>query len=154
MRCDARTKRLSLYASGLSAEGVSFSRDGKWMAYVKYPQGELWRSRADGSEPLQLSSQPLFATSPVWSPDGKQIAFTAMRTGEAWHTYVVSAEGSEPQRISEVGDGVDPGWLPDGSLLMVDQANGAGAFVLLNLHTGHLTPVPGSNGLFSPRISP
>ena len=154
MRCDARTKRLSLYDSGLSAEGVSFSRDGKWMAYVKYPQGELWRSRADGSEPLQLSSQPLFATSPVWSPDGKQIAFTAMRTGEAWHTYVVSAEGSEPQRISEVGDGVDPGWLPDGSLLMVDQANGVGAFVLLNLHTGHLTPVPGSKGLFSPRISP
>jgi len=31
------------------------------MAYVKYPQGELWRSREDGSESLQLTYRPLFA---------------------------------------------------------------------------------------------
>jgi Tol biopolymer transport system component len=155
MRYDSRRKSFSLYASGLSAEGVSFSRDGAWMAYVKYPQGELWRSRADGSEPLRLSSRPLFAATPSWSPDGKQIAFAGLRAGEAWHSYLVSADGGTPRLISELGEALEPTWSPDGnSLIFGDQSQGDHMIGILNLQTKTISRVPGSRGLFSPRMSP
>ena len=49
------TQQFSPYLSGISAQGVSFSKDGAWMTYVTFPGGELWRSRTGGSEPLQLT---------------------------------------------------------------------------------------------------
>jgi len=155
IRYDPRAKSFSHYASGLSAEGVNFSRDGAWMAYVKYPQGELWRSRADGSEALQLSSRPLFAMAPVWSPDGKRIAFSGVRAGEAWHTYVVSAEGGEPRSIDAIGKGVEPTWSPDGnSLIFVDDTGANGSIGVLDLQTGRIAPIAGSRDFRSPRMSP
>jgi Tol biopolymer transport system component len=45
------------------------------------PQGELWRSKADCSEPLQLTFHPLIAWDPHWSPDGKRIAYAGLKPG-------------------------------------------------------------------------
>jgi Tol biopolymer transport system component/DNA-binding winged helix-turn-helix (wHTH) protein len=155
MRYDPLTKSVSLYASGLSAEGVSFSRDGEWVAYVKYPQGELWRSRIDGSEPLQLSSRPLFASTPAWSPDGKQIAFNGFLVGEQSHSYLVSADGGGFRRIDKIGEGVDPNWSPDGSsLVFMDDDHDNGGIEVLNLQTGSVVPLPESKKLLAPRMSP
>ena len=155
MRYDPHTKSLSPYASGLSAEGVSFSRDGKWVAYVKYPQGELWRSRIDGSEPLQLSSRPLFASTPAWSPDGTQIAFNGSLVGEPAHSYLVSADGGGFRRIDKIGEGLDPTWSQDGSsLVFMDDDHDNGGIRVLNLQTGSVVPVPESKTLIVPRTSP
>jgi Tol biopolymer transport system component/DNA-binding winged helix-turn-helix (wHTH) protein len=160
MRYDAHTRSVSLYDAGMSAEGVTFSRDGTMVAYVKYPQGELWRNRIDGSEALQLSSRPLFAANPAWSPDGRQIAFNGIRAGENWRPYLVSAAGGEPRRIDKIGQGIDPTWSPDGNSLVfgnfLNFTDHADDYMIriLNLQTGNLTPVPGSGGLTSPRISP
>jgi eukaryotic-like serine/threonine-protein kinase len=55
MQYDQKSQRLLPFLSEFSAEGVNFSKDGAWMAHVKFPQGELWRSKADGSESLQLT---------------------------------------------------------------------------------------------------
>jgi hypothetical protein len=44
---------------GLSAGPVDFSPDRKWMAYISYPDGTLWRSRLDGSDKVQLTLPPL-----------------------------------------------------------------------------------------------
>ena len=154
-RYDTHTKRMSLYASGISAEGVSFSRDGEWIAYVKYPQGELWRSRTDGSEPLQLSARPLFASTPAWSPDGKQIAFNGTLVGERSHSYLVPVDGGEPRRIDKIGEGTDPNWSPDGSsLVFMDDDHDNGGIKVLNLKTGTLTAVEASRSLMVPRMSP
>ncbi|HVT98009.1 MAG TPA: winged helix-turn-helix domain-containing protein [Acidobacteriaceae bacterium] len=157
MRYDPHSKRLSLYASDFSAEGVSFSPDGAWMVWVKFPQGELWRSRTDGSEPLQLSSRPLFVTSPVWSPDGRQIAFAGMRAGETWRSYTVSADGGDPRPIGAIGEAQDPAWSPDGnSLVYVDTSHGDDNTLIQirNLRSGDVTSIPGSRGFWSPRMSP
>lgn len=155
MRYDLHTKNLSVYASGLSAEGVSFSRDGRWVAYVRYPQGELWRSRVDGTEPLQLSSRPLFSGTPAWSPNGNEIAFTGMSPGETSHIYIVSAAGGRPQQMSEIGAGTDPSWSPDGNSLIFEDGSGSdGVIKELVLQTRSITPISGSRGLFSPRVSP
>jgi Tol biopolymer transport system component/DNA-binding winged helix-turn-helix (wHTH) protein len=155
MRYDPLTKSFSPYFPGLSAEGVSFSRDGEWVAYVKYPQGELWRSRIDGSEPLQLSSRPLFASTPAWSPDGKQIAFNGVLVGELSHSYLVSRDGGGFRRIDKIGEGLDPTWSPDGSsLVFMDDDHVNGGIRVLNLQTGSVVPVPASKTLIVPRMSP
>jgi serine/threonine protein kinase len=77
VRYDPKSNQLTPYLSGLSAEGVSFSRDGQWVAYIAFPEGTLWRSKTDGSERVQLTFRPLEVGLPTWSPDGSQIAFAA-----------------------------------------------------------------------------
>ena len=44
---------------------LQFSHDGKWIAYVTYPDRMLWRSRTDGSERLQLTTPPMRAFLPI-----------------------------------------------------------------------------------------
>jgi DNA-binding winged helix-turn-helix (wHTH) protein/Tol biopolymer transport system component len=43
------------YLGGKSFDFVECSHDGKWIAYVAYPEGTLWRSRPDGTEKVQLT---------------------------------------------------------------------------------------------------
>ena len=75
VRYDSKAGQFVPFLSGISAGDVAFSKDGQWIAYVTYPEGTLWRSKADGSERVQLSYPPLYPVLPRWSPDGKQIVF-------------------------------------------------------------------------------
>ena len=75
-RFDPKTKELQPFLGGISAQDVSFSKDGRSVAYVSYPDGILWKANRDGSNPVQLSAPPIYAMNPRWSPDGKEIAFT------------------------------------------------------------------------------
>ena len=51
----------SPFLSGISADSVTYSRDGQWVAYVSYPDGTLWKSKLDGSQRMQISYPPLSA---------------------------------------------------------------------------------------------
>jgi Tol biopolymer transport system component len=110
VRWDSKLRQFATFLSGISAQDVSFSRDGKWVAYVSYPEGTLWRSKPDGSEKLQLSYPPLYAMLPRWSPDGKKILFMDLSTGKLGRTYLVSAEGGSPQNLmaEEPDQQIDP----------------------------------------------
>ena len=63
VRYDSASHQFTPYLSGMSAMGVNFSRDGKWVTYVAYPEGTLWRSKVDGSERLQLTSRRFLSSS-------------------------------------------------------------------------------------------
>jgi len=78
MRYDMETGQFVSYLSGISAEGVSFSSDGKWVAYVTYPEETLWRMRTDGSERLQLT---------FFSPAGLSTILVAGREKDRVHEY-------------------------------------------------------------------
>src|SRR5207248_6694024 len=99
IRYDSRSNQFVPYFSGISAEGLAFSRDGQWVTYTSYPDGAVWRSKVDGSERLQLTFPPLRALLPRWSPDGKQIAFNASLPGATWNICLLSSQGGTPQRI-------------------------------------------------------
>lgn len=115
-RYDVPTEHWVPFLSGRSASDVDFSRDGKWVTYVTYPEGPLWRSRADGSQRVQLTSPEIRIRLPRWSPDGKQIAFTGHVSGQPFQIYVVSAEGGKAEQLVQRNcDDMDPTWSPDGN---------------------------------------
>ncbi len=84
VRYDSASHQFTPYFAGISAMGVNLSRDEKWVTYVAYPEGTLWRSKVDGTERLQLTSPQLFefVVNPRWSPDGTRIAFMAREHGD------------------------------------------------------------------------
>jgi len=72
---DEKSGNLVPYLTGESITQLDFSRDGKWITYVAYPEGTLWRSRPDGSERLQLTRPPILPYNPRFSSDGSRIFF-------------------------------------------------------------------------------
>ena len=153
-RYDTKTNQWGSYLSGISAQHLDFSRDGAWVVYVTYPEGNLWRSKMDGSQRLQLTFPPMQAGLPRWSPDGKQIAFTARVPGKGRKTYLISAEGGTPQQLMpEKRTELDPTWSPDGKTLVFGDFD-AKTIRLFDLSTRQVSILPGSEGLCSPRWSP
>jgi Tol biopolymer transport system component/DNA-binding winged helix-turn-helix (wHTH) protein len=156
-RYDLKSRKFEPFLSGMSAEQLDFSKDGNWVAYVTFPEGILWRSRVDGSEKMQLTSSPLRVAVPRWSPDGTRIAFAGYPPEGPWKIYVVSTEGGKPEVVSESQNHeLDPTWSPDGNTLIF----GGHVFSAqtrissLDLRTGRVSTILGSEGLCSPRISP
>ena len=157
-RYDAKSKQFVPYMTGMSAEGLDFTADGQWVAYTTIGERGLWRSKVDGSERLQLTAPSMEAYQPRWSPDGKKVAFQGIAPGKPWKMYVISSDGGDPEEVM-TGIG-DVGWSPDGNSLifhsgMTDFESATPRSIqLLNLNTHKTSPVPGSDGLYSPRWSP
>jgi DNA-binding winged helix-turn-helix (wHTH) protein/Tol biopolymer transport system component len=156
IRYDSHTHEFVPYLSGISAEGLAFSHDGKWMAYTSYPDGILWRSRVDGSERLRLTLPPMRASMPRWSPDGMQIAFNATLPGAPWNIYVISSTGGSAERVLPSDQSqADVGWSPDGKSLVFGSAEEPSrAIYILDISSRRISTLPGSRGFFSPHWSP
>ena len=160
VRFDSKTRELQPYLSGISAEFVTFSPDGKSLAYVTFPQGILWKANRDGSNPTQLTDPPLYPTLLNWSPDGRQILFTAANPEGLMKIYVVSSQGGKPQLLlpSDSRFHFNPNWSPDGRRIVFETRETANAwqrsFQILDLSNGQATKVPGSERFWSPRWSP
>jgi Tol biopolymer transport system component len=146
------------FLSGISASDLDFSRDGQWVAYVSIPEGTLWRCKIDGTQKQQLTFSGRAAL-PRWSPDGKQIAYVNVLEGKPWGIFVVSARGGTAQPLlAEHRTQIDINWTQDGSNIIFGRitehkAEGL-SIVSYNLKTHRLSTIPGSEGLFSPRLSP
>jgi len=158
IRYDSRSSQFVPYFSGISAEGLAFSKDGHWVTYTSYPDGTLWRSKVDGSERLQLTFPPLRVLLPRWSPDGKQIAFNARVHDAPFNIYVISSDGGQAERIlpSEQTQ-MDANWSPDGNSLVFGSDADVGnkePIQTVDIRSKRVLALPGSSGFFSPRWSP
>ena len=156
LRYDLKAQRFDPYLGGVSAGPVDFSADGKWMAYISYPEMTLWRSRVDGSEKTQLTFPPVRAYGPRWSPDGSQIVFMDVAFDSLQRIRLTSATGGTAELLLLAhGSGEsDPTWMPDGKSIVFSkfEADGSSAIYNLDLKTRGLSTIPGSEGLFSPRV--
>jgi hypothetical protein len=116
---DQRSRQFIPFLSGISADDLEFSRDGKWVVYVSEPDKTLWRSRIDGTDRLQLTSPPVLPIVPRWSPDGARIVYTDAQHGRSWRNLLVSAQGGPATEMYPENDyQCDPTWSPDGQQLV------------------------------------
>jgi serine/threonine protein kinase/Tol biopolymer transport system component/ActR/RegA family two-component response regulator len=161
VRLDASSKQFVSYLSGLSAEGLEFSKDGDWIAFVAYPEGTLWKSKPDLSLRLQLTQPPLKVVSPRWSPDGKTIAFVGMLPGQPWKLYQATADGSAPEPLVQGNlQQSPPVWAPEGHVLVFGEAPWPAETPLwtslhrLDLDSLQVSDLPDSQGLCPEDWSP
>jgi eukaryotic-like serine/threonine-protein kinase len=161
---NAKTGQPSQFFGGISADWIEASRDGKQIAYVSYPQGDLWKSNVDGTGRVQLTFAPVHPVLPRWSPDGTAIAFFEFPEGpdRPGKAFAISPDGGTPRELMPgvKRDQQDPGWSADGKkIVFAGDANDAldqsgPAILIYDLQTHEVSGVPGSQGLFSPRWSP
>jgi eukaryotic-like serine/threonine-protein kinase len=158
VRYNVKANQFEPFLGGISAEYSDFSRDGQWVAYISFPEGTLWRSKIDGTERLQLTYPPNYTMMPKWSPDGKRIAFFETFPDGTNRMYEVPRDGGTPRELLPEDHGAqsDPNWSPDGSKIVFGaNANDQSATIrILDLTTHHVSELPGSKGMFSPRWSP
>jgi serine/threonine protein kinase/dipeptidyl aminopeptidase/acylaminoacyl peptidase len=144
----------------LSISQADFSRDGNWVAYTTYPDNLLWRSRADGSQRLQLTGPGIEAGTPRWSPDGREIAFAGRRPGKPWSIYTIAAQGGSPHQLTTEGiDEAFPDWSPDGTRLAFCRLPRSAptedlTVRILELKSGKISTLHRGLGLYYPRWSP
>ena len=157
-RYDAKSAQFAPFLSGISAESVSFSKDGQWVAYVSVPDGILWKSKLDGSQRIQLTYPPFTPLSPSWSPDGQQIAFSAFSPGIKTKIYMISQDGGTRREIISENsqDEWDPTWSVDGSKIAFGGGGGDPDSIIqiFDIKTNQASTLHGSKGLYSPRWSP
>jgi serine/threonine protein kinase/Tol biopolymer transport system component len=163
-RIDPKTAGPQPFLGGISAEFVSFSPDGKSVAYVSFPEGILWKANRDGSNRVQLiqtSGWPSYPVNPRWSPDSKQILFMSPMPNRRSALFLVSADGGNPIKLLPEYDvdTRDATWSPDGTKVLFDwfgqsNAPGKGDLRILDLNSRQIITIAGSTGLESSRWSP
>jgi DNA-binding winged helix-turn-helix (wHTH) protein/Tol biopolymer transport system component len=161
VRFDPRSKQLRPFLGGLSAEFLAFTPDAKSVAWVSYPEGALWKANADGSNPVQLTSPPVYPKSLRWSPDGKQILFVDRTPRGTNGIYAIAADGGAPHLLltDDTENETDPSWSPDGKKVVYSTCPNLGAssnsdLRILDLASGQSALIPGSKGLVVPHWSP
>ena len=160
LRWNFQTEQFEPFLPGLSADQLDFSRDGARVTYISYPEGDLWCSRADGTERLQLTFSPMQTYLPRFSPDGEQIAFMGRMPGKKWKIHIVASTGGTPaELLPGEGPEADPNWSPDGTRIVFapfpwDVPEEETGIRIYDFATQQVTALPDSQGLFSPRWSP
>lgn len=144
------------------ARRVTYSRDGRWVAWVDV-DGRLWRALGEnGSERLQLTPDDLDVFLAQWSPDQSQLVVMAREPGQTWQLYLVSATGGLVRKVlTDQRNLADPDWSADGTKLvfgreadLMGKESGPHNIQVLDLKTLQTQILPGSENLFSPRWSP
>ncbi len=147
VRYDPKSAQFLPFLGGISARGVNFSPDGQWISYVSFPESELWRSRVDGSQKLQLTSAPFSAGPSSWSPDGREIAFSGNSPGGRSELFIVSVDGGTPRKIPAGERNVTRvSWAPDGhSITFGDAASPSdGTIRTVDLQSQKVSTLPDS----------
>jgi len=158
LKFDARHKTLQVIFNGLSVDYLFFSRDGHWMTYVDRLDRSLWRSKDDGTQPLQLTKLPMDVQLAAWSPDGHQIAFMGKLPHKPWRIFLISRDGGSPQEAALGDDNQGaPTWSPDGKSIVyanvLCQDTQSCWVRRIDLSTGKVGILPDSQGLRTARWS-
>jgi serine/threonine-protein kinase len=108
-------------------EGLSVSRDGRWLAFDSDLSGrqEIYRVPTTGGAAERLTNHPADDFIPTWSPDGEWIAFYSFRSGTR-DVFVMRADGSAVEQVTNLPtEEAAPDWSPDGrSLVFHSTASG------------------------------
>ena len=145
-----------LIASTRISKTPAVSPDGTRIAFAsnQYGNSEIWTSKIDGTDLMQLTSLKNPGTgSPAWSPDGSQIVFDARIDGQP-RLYVISSEGGLPRKITTAGNGVVPAWSPDSKWIYYSSDSSGRSEIWRISPSGGTAEQVTSDGGFAPVLSP
>jgi DNA-binding winged helix-turn-helix (wHTH) protein/Tol biopolymer transport system component len=157
---DPASHQFKSVLTGFNLNEVEFSPDHQWILFSNWNQ--LWRSRPDGSDRLQLAGPPSIPHNyfAQWSPDSKHILFEDLEDGRGT-IYLVSVDGGAVQQPLPPGSSRRrPAWSPDGQTIgfSLDEDEGktspSPGIYFFDRALGRSTLVPSSAGLVFPRWSP
>ncbi len=98
-----------------------------WLIDAPIPHRGRPASRPKPVEPAALTPPGEDVDDIAWAPDGKRLALTIQREPDGWRSTVsiLALAGGEQTRIDAGGAWeCGPRWLPDGSLLLLSDADG------------------------------
>jgi Tol biopolymer transport system component len=148
---DPQLKKLAPFLEDVSMLGFVISPDRQWMAYTDYPAKNLWKSKLDGSEKLQLTHS--YAVMEQWSPDGKWLVYSNWK-----NLFLVSSDGGAPQKLTPDGDTpIAPTWSSDGKAIAFSYFPFPDKLLrieLVDLATRQISAMPRSEGYYYPSWSP
>jgi Tol biopolymer transport system component len=132
----------------MSVDQVEFSLDGKWAAFVSYPQGHLWQKKLEREKATQLTFGSMRVANPRISPNGEMIAFEGWEPGEDKRIYMVPSEGGDVALVSneELVSWV-PSWSPDSTKLMFSERSDTSP-IIYDLVTGTVSPYGGAEPIY------
>jgi Tol biopolymer transport system component len=148
---DPQSKRLAPILDDVSMLQFVISPDGQWMAYTDYPGRNLWKSKLDGSEKLQLTHS--YAVMEQWSPDSKWLVYSDWK-----NLYLVSSDGGAPQTLPKDGDTpIAPTWSSDGKTIAFSYfpvPDKLPRIKMIDLATRQISAMPNGAGYYYPSWSP
>ena len=79
----------------------SMSPDGTWIVFAspRTGHGDIYRIRLDGTDRIQLTSDPGFECNPLYCADGEQIVFARENNGLR-HIWIMQADGTKERQIT------------------------------------------------------
>lgn len=105
-----------LMQSTLGEVGPNFSPDGSHIVFGSEQSGfpEIWIAKANGSDPIQLTSLNVLSGSARWSPDSSYIAFDS-RPANHSQIFVIPSVGGRPRQLTPPDwEASVPTWSRDG----------------------------------------
>ena len=139
---------------GLSGEWLSYSADGKKIAYVGYPDGHYWSIDSDGGNRRQLTFDPMYPFTGSISPDGRFVAFSGELADDTRQIYIVPTVGGTPVPLTtEDTFETSPTWSPDSSKIAFTRF-GRDGILLYDVAGQSVSTIPGTEDLRFPDWSP
>ena len=144
---------------GIREKSVTWSPDGRWIAYISDRSGEdeLYISPQDGlgKEQQITSGYKGFKYAPTWSPDSKKLAWADKDT-RLWYVDINEKKQVEVDR-GKYGEILNYSWSPDSKWLAYDK-NAENAYAVVHLYSladAKITPVTTSmTNSFAPVFDP
>jgi TolB protein len=117
------------------------------MSLSKDGNPEIYRLRADGTDPRRLTFGRSTESSPCWSPDGRRVAFVSDRAGVP-QIYVMGASGGTPRRVTLQGNyNTSPDWSPKGDLIVyTSRVSGTFQICTVDVETGETIRLTSGSG--------
>ena len=159
VRYEPQTGGWQPYLGGIPAVEVDFSPDRHSITYIHSGDASLWRSGADGKNPVHLTTGSLRVHGPRWSPNGKTILFYGSIPSGVDSLYVLDADGGAPVQLT-FGTAkerqADPVWSPDGARIAFSTDGGSGRqkLQMMDMTSKQPQDLVSGDGLWSPRWSP